>query len=199
MKVQFSNVILVLSVLVLLGSCTIEKRLYRPGLNVDWKGFTQQKITPKSATDELTSEIKIEKQESTLSNEYNSIKAIAPTVDPIENEPFQVTNATILQIKNNTESVERSALFAKAIVQDIPAKSKLNMNTQLEKRILSQNSNGGKDLLYSIGWILLLAVMVTLMILGILIGFAFIFKLFLILLFSILIATLVYVFGLALL
>ena len=203
MKVQFSSAILILSILVLLGSCTVEKRLYRPGLNVEWKGFKQHSNTQESATNEWTSETKTVTQQSLLLPVENiSNVAVVPAVDDFENESIQAINAEPMHLTNNSKKIERlnkSSRITKAITQNITVESAFNMSTQLERQISSQNSDDGIDILYSIGWIILLAAIVTLLIVGVLIGFALFIKILLFLFFLLLIAFLIYVFGVALL
>lgn len=69
------------------------------------------------------------------------------------------------------------------------------MNTPLDKRNSSQNSDDGIDILYSVGGMILLAAIVTLLIIGLFIGFALIIKIALSLLFLLLIGFLIYVLG----
>lgn len=107
MKVQFSNAMLILSVMVLLGSCTVEKRLYRPGLNVEWKGFKQHSNPQVSASDELTSETKTVTQQTLLLPVENiSNVAVAPSVDDYKNESFQAMNAKPMHLTNNSKNRE---------------------------------------------------------------------------------------------
>jgi hypothetical protein len=202
MKVQFSTAILILSVMVFLGSCTVEKRLYRPGLNIEWKGFKHHTNTLESATDELTEETKtVTQQSSLISDEKITNVSASPAVDAFESESFQATNAKPLHLTNNSkksEQFKQSSRIAKVIAQDISVKSTLKMNAQLEKRISSQNSDNEIDILYSIGGLILLAAIVTLLIIGLFIGFALIIKIALTLLFLLLIGFLIYVLGSAL-
>lgn len=202
MKVQFSNAMLILSVMVLLGSCTVEKRLYRPGLNVEWKGFKQHSNTQESASDELTAETKTVTQKTLLLPVENlSNVAVAPAVDDFENESIQAMNAKTMHLTNNSKNTERlhkSSRITKAIGQNFSVESALKMNTPLDKRMSSQNSDDGIDILYSVGGMILLAAIVTLLIIGLFIGFALIIKIALSLLFLLLIGFLIYVLGSAL-
>ena len=199
MKVQFSNAMLILSVMVLLGSCTVEKRLYRPGLNVEWKGFKQHSNPQESASDEWTSETKTVTQQTLLLPVENiSNVAVAPSVDDYKNESFQAMNAKPMHLTNNSKKIERikkSSRFTKSINQNITVESAFNMNTPLDKRNSSQNSDDGIDILYSVGGMILLAAIVTLLIIGLFIGFALIIKIALSLLFLLLIGFLIYVLG----
>jgi hypothetical protein len=201
MKTPFSSTVLILTILVLLGSCTIEKRLYRQGLNVQWKGFHQQVNMQESVQDELTLGTVIDKNRpSSIWIEKKSVETVVQTEKQLENASIHPTEVLPFHSKKNIENskLDRKSTGITALSKTTPMESTGNIKKQHEKRISPQGVNERTDLLYSIVGIILLAVIVTLVIIGVFIGFALILKICLFLLFLLLIGALIYIFGSAL-
>lgn len=203
MKTSFSNTLFILSILVLLGSCTIEKRLYRSGFNVQWKGFNHQVKSQESVAEEFS--IDAERQNNRVTtnwNEHQSSETVIQSEENQERTSFHPSNEGTIFSKNNAKNyplVEKSTERFKSIPHQHPAQLNFKEMFQQKKHVSKQRSNDGIDLLYSIGWLLLLGLIATLVIIGIFIGFALIIKLALFLLFILLFVWLIYVFSLALL
>lgn len=202
MKVQNAIVGTLLSFLVLLGSCTVQKRLYRPGMSIDWKGNTLH--AKASSTEESTPEAdlkKVKHPSALVANENESKEALVSTLAPANVTPIlQATNqeSGINSIRKNAVTAEKSGNVRVRISNPCTVPFIAQVKTkQLHKRTALQ-SNDALDTLTSILGIILLVGIVGLLVIGVLIGFVLLLKIFLFLLFLLLIGYLIYVFGLAL-
>jgi hypothetical protein len=204
MKILSSNAILTFAVIVFFGSCTLEKRLYRPGFNIELKGFKHLKNDQGCPTDDLTTESKTDlNRSSTLSMDKQLTISEVPVVHELEHQSFQPPmKVKSFHLRKNSKNFGKNIQasgITNVIVQKDSEESELKMDAKLDKRMTSLNNAGGNDLLQSIAWIILLAGIVTLIILGLFIGFVLFIKILLFLLSLLLIAFLIYVFSVALL
>jgi hypothetical protein len=126
-----------------------------------------------------------------------------PVVHELEHQSFQPPmKVKSFHLRKNSKNFGKNIQasgITNVIVQKDSEESELKMDAKLDKRMTSLNNAGGNDLLQSIAWIILLAGIVTLIILGLFIGFVLFIKILLFLLSLLLIAFLIYVFSVALL
>ncbi len=202
MKVQSVVAGTFLSFLMLLGSCTVQKRLYRPGMSIDWKGNTLH--AKASSTEESTPEADPKKAKHpsalvAIENESNQalVSTLAPASEQILKEPKKQDSG----VKSNPENAVTAEHTGNVRVQIAnPRAVPFIAQTKSKKHYqrTAFQSNDALDTLISILGIILLAGIVGLLVIGVLIGFVLLLIIFLFLLFLLLIGYLIYVFGLAL-
>ena len=202
MKVQSVVVGTFFAFLVLLGSCTVQKRLYRPGMSIDWKGNTLH--AKASSTEESTPEAdpkKAKHPSALVAIENESNQALVSTLAPANETPkLQATNqeSGINNIRKNAVTLEHIGNVRVRIPNPRAVPFIAQAKTKQHNQRTALQSNDALDTLISILGIILLAGIVSLLVIGVLIGFVLLLRIFLFLLFLLLIGYLIYVFGLAL-
>ena len=188
--------------LILLGSCTVQKRLYRPGLSIDWKGNILQ--AKASSTEESTPEADLKKAKhpsALVANENESNQALVSTLAPASEQILQQPKKQDSGIKSNPENAVTAEHTGNVRVQIANPRAVpfiAQAKTKQHYQRTAFQSNDALDTLTSILGIILLAGIVGLLVIGVLIGFVLLLRIFLFLLFLLLIGYLIYVFGLAL-
>lgn len=162
------------SFLLLFGSCSVQKRTYRPGFTVQWKGDKFQKDNEEIAQDNVENEdIDVMPNEREISNRTTiSSDKLEPTIskDPrIEtSNNFTTQEAIVLkeaQPKENGSHAKNS--------QSYQSKKSSRFSNGISfdhKATTSADDEGGNGALKAIGWIFIILGIVLLIFVNILIG-----------------------------
>jgi len=139
--------------MILAGSCTIEKRLYLPGLNIEWKKFKHHSMTPSKDQEEL-SFVEEDKSPLSIATQDVSNNDVATLVDAPTDQPFY---ATIDNQSTREERDEIAQQTTKSTELAIPVPTKtlvqkiLKNTSHKQQELSSSSSDGGSSALKVIG------------------------------------------------
>jgi hypothetical protein len=165
------NITLILATfLLLLGSCTIQKRVYRPGFTVEWKGDKFQAIETEEVEEgDLAS--------SSIENKKEKLEvAMRPLVPSKENEVVEpaVPNTTAPStevVANETQQENALAAVAKPVSKKVKKDTQFSTGKAFEsKASIGADDGEGNGALTAIGWIFIIMGIVFLIFLSILVG-----------------------------
>ena len=173
--------IILLGFLLFLGSCTIQKRVYRPGFTVEWKGDKFQKSNEKEALADRVVE----------NGNVATNLAIRTNTDADQNlATVQITNSTAntdyegLQAEDYLNSTSKtgevavekqskivSAHAEKAPTYNMKKAAQYSKGATLEhKASIGADDEGGNGALKAIGWIFIILGIIFLFVVSIIVG-----------------------------
>jgi hypothetical protein len=156
--------------LLLFGSCTVQKRTYRPGFTVEWKGNKFQATEVEELKDEnlasTSIENKVEKPDLSIIDEVDSkeIELAQPVA--------QSTLASNVVVGTN-ETQQEQALFpiAKPVSKKEKKDTQFNAGNAFEyKASIGADDGEGNGALTAIGWIFIIIGILILFFASILVG-----------------------------
>jgi hypothetical protein len=156
--------------LLLFGSCTVQKRTYRPGFTVEWKGNKFQATEVEELKDENLASTSIEKNEEELE------VSVRPFVLSKGNEVVEpaVMNTTASSTEFGTiETQQEQALFtiAKPVSKKEKKDTQFNAGNAFEYKASIGADNGeGNGALTAIGWIFIIIGILILLFASIIVG-----------------------------
>jgi hypothetical protein len=165
------NITLILAAfLLLLGSCTIQKRVYRPGFTVEWKGDKFQATETEELKDENLASTSIENKEERLE------VAMRPFVLSKEKEVVEpalknttASSAEVVAIETQQEKV--MAAVAKPVSKKVKKDTTFNAGNAFEsKASIGADDGEGNGALTAIGWIFIIIGILILIFASILVG-----------------------------
>lgn len=172
---RMKNIILFLaSFLLLFASCSVQKRMYRPGFTVQWKGDKFQKDNEEIAQDNVENEdIDVMPDEREISNRTTiSSDKLEPTIsnDPrIETSNNFTTQEAIVLKEAQPKEVDFRA--EKTPSYQTKKYSRFSNGISFDhKATTSADDEGGNGALKAIGWIFIILGIVLLIFVSILIG-----------------------------
>jgi hypothetical protein len=165
------NITLILAAfLLLLGSCTIQKRVYRPGFTVEWKGDKFQATETEELKDENLASTSIE----------NKVKKLEVPMRPVvvseENKVFEPavknTKSSSVEVVTSVPQQEKAlAAVAKPVSKKVKKDTTFNAGNAFEsKASIGADDGEGNGALTAIGWIFIIIGILILIFASILVG-----------------------------
>ncbi|MBP5994510.1 MAG: hypothetical protein KA736_02320 [Crocinitomicaceae bacterium] len=156
--------------IIFLGSCSIEKRLYRPGYNVEWKSSKISASTIKN-DDSSTELIVIEnKTKKASSSDKVQIKCIPSKENQLEIE--NICRQSEVLSENHNETDQRKIDEVKSKLKTINVNGLKKLKTISNKKIskTETKSGDGNGALKGIGWFFIIIGTIMVIFVSILIG-----------------------------
>lgn len=163
------------SFLLLFGSCTVQKRTYRPGFTVQWKGDKFQKSNEDVAQEEV-----IVKEDAAVTVIENAITvATSPSnskVAPTESTDQPIEASNNLKTQEEEVSVDKQQKVVSSHAEKAPsyhmkkAASFSNGINLDHKASIGADEEGGNGALKAIGWIFIIIGIIFLFIVSIIVG-----------------------------
>lgn len=171
MNLLKSTTLLYFSLSIFFNSCSVEKRLYRPGYNVEWKTSKISASTFKnddSSTDLIVIENRTKKP-SFQEKEQNIFVPKKETQMEVENSCSDIQSITT---KNNVHEVKNKIKEVKSKLITPKVKGIKNLKTIANKKIskTETQSGDGNGALKGIGWFFIILGIILLLFVSILIG-----------------------------
>jgi hypothetical protein len=168
------NITFFLAALILfLGSCTIQKRVYRPGFTVEWKGDKFQKSNEDVAQEEVVVEDiahTVIENATTTATPLNKNK-VAPTEST--GQPTKASNN--LKTQEEKVSVEKLQKVVDSRAENAPSyqmkkAAKYSKGATLEHKASIAADDEGNGALKGIGWVFIIIGILILVFASILVG-----------------------------
>jgi hypothetical protein len=165
------NITLILAAfLLLLGSCTIQKRVYRPGFTVEWKGDKFQATETEEVEEGNLASSSIENNEEKLEVAMRTFvlsKKNAVVVPAVTNTTAPSTEV----VANETQQENALAAVAKPVSKKVKKDTQFSTGKAFEsKASIGADDGEGNGALTAIGWIFIIMGIVFLIFLSILVG-----------------------------
>ena len=166
--------IILLGFLLFLGSCTIQKRVYRPGFTVEWKGDKFQKSNEDVAQEEVVVEdvaFKVVENATTTATSLNNNK-VTPTEST--DQPTKASNN--LKTQEEKVAVEKLQKEVDSRAENAPSYQmkkavKYSKGATLEhKASIGTDEGEGNGALKGIGWVFIIIGILILIFASILVG-----------------------------
>jgi hypothetical protein len=165
------NITLILAAfLLLLGSCTIQKRVYRPGFTVEWKGDKFQATETEELKDENLASTSIE----------NKVKKLEVPMRPLvvseENKVFEPavknTKSSSVEVVTSVPQQEKAlAAFAKPVSKKVKKETQFTARKAfVESASISAADGEGNTALTAIGWVFIIIGIIFVIVVSILLG-----------------------------
>lgn len=164
------NITLFLAASILfLGSCTIQKRVYRPGFTVEWKGDKFQATETEEITEENLASTSIE-------NKVD--KPDLSIIDGVESKEIELAQpvaqsalASNVAVGTNEKKQEKAlAPIAKPISKKEKKDTQLALGNALEHKASISADDEGNGALTGIGWVFIIIGILILIFASILVG-----------------------------
>ena len=165
--------IILLGFLLFLGSCTIQKRVYRPGFTVEWKGDKFQKSNEDVAQEEVVVEdvaFKVVENATTTATSLNNNK-VTPTEST--DQPTKASNN--LKTQEEKVAVEKLQKEVDSRAENAPSyqmkkAAKYSKGATLEHKASIAADDEGNGALKGIGWVFIIIGILILVFASILVG-----------------------------
>ncbi len=163
------------SFLLLFGSCTVQKRTYRPGFTVQWKGDKFQKSNEDVAQEEV-----IVKEDAAVTVIENATTgATSPSnnkVAPTENKDRATEASNNLKTQEEEVSGDKQQKVVGSHAEKAPSyhmkkAARFSNGINLDhKASIGADDEGGNGALKAIGWIFIILGIILLLLVSILVG-----------------------------
>jgi uncharacterized membrane protein YqaE (UPF0057 family) len=137
MKKSIINFGIILSALIFMNACTVEKRLYRKGMNIEWNAGLKKAKVNASNEEELTNEVASTNEKSEIV--YNVENAVTDNITSDDNM-LENTSTFIVTDEETTPVTEETKVQTVAKVSETKKSNKVETTTSTEKVVKQKNA-----------------------------------------------------------
>jgi hypothetical protein len=163
------------SFLLLFGSCTVQKRTYRPGFTVQWKGDKFQKSNEDVAQEEVIvkedAAVTVIENATTVATSLsnNKVEPTESTDQPIEASNNSKTQEEEVSVDKQQQAVSSHAEKAPSYLMKKADRFSNGINLD-HKASIGADDEGGNGALKAIGWIFIILGIIFLFFVSIIVG-----------------------------
>ena len=163
------------SFLLLFGSCTVQKRTYRPGFTVQWKGDKFQKSNEDVAQEEVIvkedAAVTVIENATTVATSLsnNKVEPTESTDQPIEASNNSKTQEEEVSVDKQQQAVSSHAEKAPSYLMNKADRFSNGINLD-HKASIGADDEGGNGALKAIGWIFIILGIIFLFVVSIIVG-----------------------------
>jgi hypothetical protein len=156
--------------LLLFGSCTVQKRTYRPGFTVEWKGNKFQATETEEIEEGNLASTSIEKNEEKLGVSIHPI-VLSKENEVVEPAVMNTTASSVEVVAIETQQEQALVPVAKQVSKKEKKDTQFNAGNAFEyKASIGADDGEGNGALTAIGWIFIIIGILILLFASILVG-----------------------------